>query len=386
MQLNLPINQRYSWCTIILCLLFSGCCERDPGTGTLEGFTTSPYFNEQEVTFRMEPGVTMQINAPAAEAFRADKPVGLILYPLPNGNTIEWTAGRQPLPGDDWHVDIQHIAAQVRFLRATIREFNPVVVYLQADGLSWPTWKREHPDYSHHLLRIVDRLKDIFREHDPFLILSGHSGGGSFVFGLLDSYGGEIPTEVRRIIFLDSNYGYTDEYGPLVEEWLQTSTTNHLMVMAYNDSAALYQGKRIVSDTGGTWVRSRMMQQFLMKEHEFTRQEDSALIVYRTADHHIVFNLKKNPGRRIWHTEQVEYNGLIAGVLTGTRYENRGYRYFGPRAYGEWVHRSVPAIEPPSIPPRPAHAMGGKNFMALIDGLPFDERERAIFSQVAEGN
>jgi len=41
----------------------------------------------------------------------------LILYALPNGNTIEQTKGRRVAEGLDWHFGIQHIAAQTRYLR-----------------------------------------------------------------------------------------------------------------------------------------------------------------------------------------------------------------------------------------------------------------------------
>ena len=80
--------------------------------------------------------------------YRSDRPVGLVLYALPNGNTIEQTAGKKMAPGDDWHFDIQHIAAQTRFLRERIEGYNLVVAYLEADQKSWPAWKKAHPDHA----------------------------------------------------------------------------------------------------------------------------------------------------------------------------------------------------------------------------------------------
>ena len=41
----------------------------------------------------MDAGVRVMINAPAAERFDTSKPTRLILYTLPNGNTIERSYG-----------------------------------------------------------------------------------------------------------------------------------------------------------------------------------------------------------------------------------------------------------------------------------------------------
>ena len=47
--------------------------------------------------------------------------------------------------------------------------------------------------------------------------------------------------------------------------------------------------------------------------------------------------LNENPDKAILHTKQVEFNGFIHAMLTGTALENRGYTYFGPRAYEQWI-------------------------------------------------
>ena len=51
----------------------------------------------------------------------------------------------------------------------------------------------------------------------------------------------------------------------------------------------------------------------------------------------VSFVLKDNPERKILHTVQVERNGFIQAMLSGTALEERDYVYFGPRAYEEWV-------------------------------------------------
>ena len=49
------------------------------------------------------------------------------------------------------------------------------------------------------------------------------------------------------------------------------------------------------------------------------------------------FILKENPERQIFHTVQVERNGFIHCIVSGTTNEAKGYDYFGPRAYSPWI-------------------------------------------------
>ena len=65
----------------------------------------------------------------------------------------------------------------------------------------------------------------------------------------------EIPSDVERISFLDSDYGYEADYLPILKTWLQKNKAAMLNVFAYNDSVALRNVKRFVSDTGGTCYR-----------------------------------------------------------------------------------------------------------------------------------
>ena len=105
------------------------------------GFTLSPYFGEQTATLYYNSGVRIQIWAPPINSFDPSKPTCLAFYALPNGNTIEQTIGKQLLPNDDWHYDIQHIGAQTRWLRTKINDYNLVTVYCEASAsLAWTTW------------------------------------------------------------------------------------------------------------------------------------------------------------------------------------------------------------------------------------------------------
>ena len=76
----------------------------------LPGFVTSPYFEEQVISFIHTPGIKVHINAPAETKFGKDKPTKLVLYALPNGNSTDWTIGKMPAEGDDWHYHIQHLS------------------------------------------------------------------------------------------------------------------------------------------------------------------------------------------------------------------------------------------------------------------------------------
>lgn len=280
----------------------------------------------------MYDDVKVTIDAPPV----SKKPVILILYALPNGNTTGQTMGKKMQPGDDWHFDIQHIRAQTKFIRQTITGNRIIVAYLENTAKSWPAWKTKHADYIPAVQHIVDTLYQMAGGKGVQLYLNGHSGGGRFIFSYLDGVN-EIPSYVKRISFLDSDYGYDSSYLPKLTGWLQKDKHNALSVFAYNDSVALYEGKPVVSATGGTWYRSRLMMQELSSSFRFQQMRDDSLIVYHSRNHCIRFYLKTNPDRKIFHTTQVELNGFIHSVLCCTKYESKGYVYYGARAYGELI-------------------------------------------------
>lgn len=111
----------------------------------------------------------------------------------------------------------------------------------------------------------------------------------------------------------------------------------HLNVFAYNDSVALLNGKRVVSDTGGTWYRSRLLLRHLQSVLPFNRTKDDSLLVYQAVNKQVRFYLRQNPEQQIFHTQQVERNGFIQSILTGTKKEEKRYRYYGERAYTDFI-------------------------------------------------
>jgi hypothetical protein len=259
----------------------------------------------------------------------------LVLFALPNGNTTEQTMGKKITEKDDWHFDIQHIKAQTAFLRKHFNE-NIVVAYLENNFRSWPLWKQKHGDFKTEIPHIVDTVFKLIHEKNKAIYLNGHSGGGSFIFGYLDGVN-KIPPFIERISFLDSNYGYDSSYNNKLKTWLFNNNNATLNVFAYNDSVALYNGKPVVSERGGTWYKSNLMKQHLQVSFHFRETRNDSLIFYRSTNNQVAFFLKTNPERKIFHTQQVELNGFIHSILYRTKEENQGYEYFGQRAYSNFI-------------------------------------------------
>jgi len=301
-------------------------------------FSAGPDFGELIREIRLTDEVRILINAPAQESFAANKPVLLVFYALPNGNTIEQTIGKTLRPGDDWHFDIQHIGAQTRWLRGVITNRTLVVAYLEAGTKSWPAWRKIHDDRV--IVQILDGVRGIFSSSRTEMVLASHSGGGSLVFGYLNAVG-KIPEMVKRIAFLDSDYGYDSKlHADKIKSWLAASDDNLLCVLAYQDYLARLNGRPFVSEQGGTWGRSHAMLDDLGAQFQFTSRTNRELETFTALDGRIEFLLIENPEQKILHTVQVERNGFIQALLSGTADEGKGYVYFGERAYSKWVRPS----------------------------------------------
>jgi len=304
-----------------------------------QGVITHPRYGagESQTNFVVEPEVKVCINSPPAADFAPDKPVQLIFYALPNGNTIAQTLGHQLQPGDDWHFDIQHIVAQTRFLRALLPHRAVVLVCLEAASKSWPAWRKAHGDQD--IPGIIEDVKKRFAGQRFEIALAGHSGGGSFIFGYLNGVEA-IPGDIERIAFLDSNYAYDAGRGHAnkLTAWLKNAETHYLTVLAYDDANALLDGKPFVSAEGGTWGRSHAMLKDLGAQFGFnSRTNSTGLEIYSAQGGRVQFLLKENPAREVMHTVQVERNGFIHCMVSGTTEEGKGYEYFGRRAYAEWI-------------------------------------------------
>ena len=313
----------------------SGLAPTSTNSASSLSFSTNA-FHERLVSFSLEPEVSVQLNEPAAESFTPGKKVLLVFYALPNGNTTAQTIGKAVRPGDDWHYDIQHIGAQTRFLREHLQDRVLVVAYLENALKSWPAWRKKYGDQ--RLPQILVAVESIFAGSEIELVLSSHSGGGSFIFGYLNAVK-KIPDDVVRLAFLDSTYAYDRELGHRnkLADWLSASGKHFLCVLAYNDAVALLNGKPFVSAAGGTWGKSHELQRDLAESFRFSSSTNGGFEKFTALDGRVQFILKENPERKILHTVQVERNGFIHVLLSGTRLESQGYEYFGPRAYSKWI-------------------------------------------------
>lgn len=281
----------------------------------------------------------IEIDLPMSlDKWNLKKRTTLIFYALPNGNSIEWTRGKKTGINDDWHYDIQHIAAQTAYLRQVMHDQNIVVAYMANNLKSWPAWKKQQTNRPAEIKRIVDSITGMFEQFRPDIILNSHSGGGSFIFGYLDAVKA-IPDQIKRISFIDSNYGYEDSlHGNKLSQWLLSPSKHYLNVLAYNDSVVMYNGKPLVSATGGTWYRSQLLQRKLAETFYFKIEKDTSLIHYSSISNRIDIYLKINNEGKIYHTEQVARNGFIHTTISGTKYQKKaGYLYWGDRVYEAFI-------------------------------------------------
>src|SRR5829696_4180316 len=224
----------------------------------LPGSRESAWFDERVREEWVAEGVRAVAIAPAA--FDPKKPTRLVVYATPNGNTIEHTLGCATAAGLDWHYDIQHVAAQARALRDASPDENVVLACVEADGLSWPAWKRKYKDGPARIRKVVEALRAWVPGENVRVSLAGHSGGGSFLFGFLDG-ADAIPSSVDRIAFLDANYSYSDadRHGDKLLAWLTGDRSRRLVVIAYDDRAVTLNGKAVVGPDGGTFRATERM-------------------------------------------------------------------------------------------------------------------------------
>lgn len=189
--------------------------------------------------YNIYPDVLVTIDNP--ENYSSNRKTLIIFFALPNGNTTSQTMGKLLSPRDDWHFDIQHIRAQTAFIRKELPKDNIVVIYLENTYKSWPAWKSKHTDHIEKVRHIIDTLTEAFRSRQTTICLSGHSGGGRFIFSCLDGFE-SILHKIGNITFLDSDYGYESRYASRLLEWLKENKKARLNVFAYNDSVALLDG------------------------------------------------------------------------------------------------------------------------------------------------
>lgn len=345
----------------------------------LPEFHKSPWFGEQVRELWVADGVRVVVNAPLN--FDAKKPTRFIVFATPNGNTIEQTLGCVTEGETDWHFDIQHVAAQVRRLREVSPESNLVLACLEAEGLSWPAWKKARKDGPLVIRKVVETLQGWVPAKDVSVSLTGHSGGGSFLFGFIDG-GEEIPPSIERFVFLDANYSFSDanKHGDKLLAWLKQDKSRRLVVIAYDDRNITLNGKLVVGPDGGTFRATDRMANRFAKEIELVESTSGDFKNRVGMNGQIALHVHTNPNNKILHTVLVgEMNGLLRGLTEDPPTEKWG-TFGGPRTYAKWVQ---PA---PAIPKRPADAVGGAEFFRSLEKLAREEREEAVAKEILRGN
>jgi hypothetical protein len=316
----------------------------------------TPYWGERVATFRMDEGLRVQMNWPANfEASSA--PVRLIFFTLPNGNTIEHTVGCKAKEGLHWRYNIQYIGAQVRRLREISPDERIVIAYMEADCLTWPLWKKNHAKYRELIPTIINKIREAVGAPCKSISLLSHSGGGSFLFGYIDSFK-QIPPDVERIAFLDSNYGYDDEvhHGDKLIAWLKADDRHVLTVACYDDGHALLEGKFFLSAADkGTWGSTGRMLYRFIKDIPLASSNQGPIQFMRGLDGRCEFILHTNPENKILHTILVgDMSGFLHAMTLASPLEKTAGPFAGPVSYEKWIQPEplVPTVLPKECWPK----------------------------------
>lgn len=331
----------------------------------MPGFKKGQFWGEQLRDTITGQGIHIHVNAP--ETMDAAKPTTVIFYATPNGNSIAQTLGCQMVDGLDWHYDIQHIAAQTRRLREVSPEENIVLVCIEAEGKSWPAWRAKHPDNAALIRAMVeDSIKGLPGKSVSVLI-TGHSGGGSMIFGFINS-ADAIPPWVKRIAWLDANYSYSDDdkHGDKLIAWLNGDPTRNLVVICYDDRNIMLDGKLVVGPTGGTYRATERMRDRFAKDIKLEHTESGDVDRYTGLGGRVTFIVHRNPQNKILHTVLVgEMNGYLEAMTLNTPVHSKWGAFGTPRAYTKWIQPAVvpgPTPAPQVAPkpePQPVSAMPG---------------------------
>lgn len=353
----------------------------------------SPWFEEQTREVRFAPGMRAIVNAPLPSQFDPQRPTLLVIFATPNGNSVEQTLGCATAEGLDWHYNIQHVAAQTRQYRELDDSQNVVLVCIQADVRSWPAWRAKHDGSPAIVKRVVDSLVLSLPTNDVRVVLTGHSGGGRFMFEYIDAVD-EIPVVIERIAFLDANYGYSNElhHGEKLLKWLRGDPSRQFVVVVYDDRNIMLNGKKVVGPTGGTYRASYRMIDFLREQIELTEDKLDVFDRFVGLNGQLTTVIHPNPENKILHTRLVgEMNGPLYVLTLGRATANVWGRLGTPRVYGDWVQPQP--YEPsgwqgvaPAVRPREADAPGGEAIVASLLTSNLVEREKVILDEAAQGN
>lgn len=383
---------------MLLGVLWVGCAVS--AGGLMPGFTKSQFWGEQLRDIVTAQGIRVHVNAP--EIMDAAKPTTVIFYATPNGNTIAQTLGCSMVPGLDWHYDIQHIAAQTRRLREVSSGENIVLVCVEAEGKSWPAWRTKHPDNAALIRAMVETHIKGLPGKDVRVVLTGHSGGGSMIFGFINS-ADAIPAWVERIAFLDANYGFSDadKHGDKLIAWLNGSPERSLIVIAYDDRNITLDGKLVNAPGAGTYRATERMRPRFSRDMTLGHTESGDIDRYIGLGGRVTFIVHRNPANKILHTALVgDMNGFLEAMTLNTPVHAKWGMFGAPRAYTKWIQPAVmPAAVTEAAPEPEKHSLsasatvapcppgtGGAEIMKKVAPLTREERETVLITEVKARN
>lgn len=357
------------------------------------GFVPAPEFDEQVREIRFASQCRAVIVAPSPARYRDDLPTRLVVYATPNGNTIEQTLGCRAAEGLDWHFDFQHAAAQVRACLEMYPDENLVLACVQANIRSWPTWRKKYAESDRLIREILTAISYQIPTSNLSIVLTGHSGGGSFITGHVNSVD-SIPSRIKQIAYLDANYSYSTKelHGKKFLDWLDAFPESTHTVLAYDDREIVLNGKKVVSPTGGTYRASHRMLNDFREAVTLSEKQIGEFNSWSGFDGRMRTLIHPNPKNKILHTRLVgEMNGLIHVIAHGYGRTDADSFLTTPRRYSDWV-QSEP-FEPSdwstkvlAIPKRRATAPTGTEFAQHWSSASPTQREEAALAELLKGN
>lgn len=282
----------------------------------------SEWFPERVATFDESRDIRVHVNEPTktdGQEGANGRPTRVLVFALPNGNTLEETLGCAPAEDRHWRFGIQHIAAQMRMLRSLLPEERIVLIAVEAKGLTWPNWRATHEGANAIIAEKLSAWRERFGGPAAKVTLACHSGGGSFLWGVIEG-NDTLPGWLDRIVYLDANYSFDAKlHDEKLRAWLDAPGDEHrLIVIAYDDREIMLDGKKVVGPTGGTFrATERMHQAFSAAKPLVTAVEEPWT---RTVGWGGRFRseVHANPENKILHTRLVgEMNGLVHAQLIG---------------------------------------------------------------------
>lgn len=319
--------------------------EAKEGSGDLTDFEQSPYFNEKIKTYNFPEGdpdpLRVHINVPGN--YDKKKPSRVVVFALPAGNTIEQTIGAKKKEGQDWHYEIQQIAAQTRKLRETSPEENIVIAYVEAPKLNPPAWHKDQAGRGQIFGQLAEDVKSKIGAPNATIDISSHSAGRNLVGSYIDE-NPEIPNDVKRLSYLDSNHSFNAARSEKMIAWLKTAQDHYLTVISYDDRNVMLDGKPVPGAVG--YARTlEMVEQFQKQGVDLTKEQKNGYIHYTGLKGQVNILIMDNPANKILHTETVFRNGFIYGETAGSPLDGKAGQFNTPITFGQYIQDESPNLE-----------------------------------------